>query len=188
MLKRIILSRLTVRRRLIALAAASVLASVVVSAAGLIANEYSSRIMQRQDQIAAMIGNHKDIDTMHDSMRAYVLLTMRQIQQLVAAPASATAASDAAASATALASAEAGDGMDLAEIQDEFKGHRDDMLAALKGNRELAVTLDLPEAAQTLEQIAPMIEESATNAADIVLGSLDEVTAANEKASRFLAR
>jgi len=186
MLKRIILSRLTVRRRLIALAVASVLTSVFISAVGLIANEYSSRIMQRQDQIAAMIGNHKDIDTMHDSMRAYVLLTMRQIQQLVAAPASATAASDAATSATAPAATETGDGMDLAEIQDEFKGHRDDMLTALKANRELAATLDFPEAAQTLDKIAPMLEESATNSADIVLGSLDDVTAASEKASRFL--
>jgi methyl-accepting chemotaxis protein len=179
-----ILGRLTVRRRLIALAAASVLTSVLVSAAGLIANEYSSRIMGREGDLSTMIGNHKDIDTMHDSLRAYVLLTMRQLQQSGAAEEPAATTDTAAAAAPS--QAETGDGMDLAEIQDEFGEHRDELLTALEANRQLAATMEFAEAAQILEQLTPMLHESATSSADIVLGAHDDAAAANEKASLFL--
>ncbi len=184
MSKRIFLGRLTVRRRLIALAVASVLTSVVVSAAGLIANEYSGRMMGREDQLTTMIGNHKDIDTMHDSLRAYVLLTMRQLQPAGAAPEATAATGDA--TAIAPTSQETGDGMDLAEIQDEYKEHRDELVTALAVNRQLATAIDFPGAAQILDQLAPMLDGSATGSADIVLGSHDDVAATNAKASRFL--
>jgi hypothetical protein len=62
------LKRLTIRHRILALAAAAVLTSAIVSGIGLVASSYTDRTMAWQDQLNTMISAHKDIDTMHDSL------------------------------------------------------------------------------------------------------------------------
>ena len=79
MFKMFRLDRLTVRQRLISLAAAAVLTAVIIAGVGFVANSYSSDIAQRESTLVRMASNHKDVDTMHDSLRAYIvgqLLTM----------------------------------------------------------------------------------------------------------------
>src|SRR5262252_3093010 len=174
MLRMFRLDRLTVRQRLISLATAAVLTAVIIAGVGLVANTYSSDIVQRETSLVTMESNHKDIDTMHDSLRAYVLLTMREAARLApttAAPADA---------------ADGGDGMDLKAIQDEYKDHVDALNEALKANQKLAADLDIPDVVSALGQIAPLLAQAETDSADIVLGSLDDLPTADKKASHFL--
>jgi methyl-accepting chemotaxis protein len=185
MLGRIFSNRLTVRQRLIALATTSVLTAVVVAAAGLVANEYSRQLMSRADDLTAMISNHKDIDTMHDSLRAYVLLTIRQLQQ-PDAPVKENTAGDSGVVVSAPAPEETGDGMDLAAIQDEYKEHQEEMFKALAANRQLATSMGFAEAAQILDGLAPLLEDAATDSAAVVLTPPADMAVANEKASKFL--
>ena len=177
MLKRLFSSRLTVRQRLIALATVSVLTSGIIATVGFVANRYSDDIAQREKNLVDMASNHKDIDTMHDSLRAYVLLTMREAERLSRGAAQ-----------TEVASADAadGDGMDLKAIQDEYKDHQDSLTEALAANRKLAADMEFRDAISALDHIAPLLEQSKGDSADIVLGSLDDLPAVNEKASRFL--
>ena len=170
------LKRLTIRHRILALAAAAVLTSVIVSAVGLVASSYADGTMAWQDQLNTMIGNHKDIDTMHDSLRAYVLLMLRQQG----------AESEATAATSAASATQTGDGMDRAQIQSEYKDHRDELLAALDENRKLAAAMDFAEVSQILDELAPMLQGSATASGDIVMGQFDGGASTNEKASEFL--
>jgi methyl-accepting chemotaxis protein len=168
------LKRLTIRHRILALAAAAVLTSAIVSGIGLVASSYTDRTMAWQDQLNTMISAHKDIDTMHDSLRAYVLLMLRQ------QGAGSTATSDNAGAAPL------DDGMDVAQIQGEYRDHRDELLAALDENRKLAAAMDFAEVSQILDELAPMLQGSATASGDIVLGQAAGGTSINEKASEFL--
>ena len=168
------LKRLTIRHRILALAAAAVLTSAIVSGIGLVASSYTDRTMAWQDQLNTMISDHKDIDTMHDSLRAYVLLMLRQ------QGAGSTATSDNAGAAPL------DDGMDVAQIQGEYRDHRDELLAALDENRKLAAAMDFAEVSQILDELAPMLQGSATASGDIVLGQTAGGASINEKASEFL--
>jgi len=168
------LKRLTIRHRILALAAAAVLTSAIVSGIGLVASSYTDRTMAWQDQLNTMISAHKDIDTMHDSLRAYVLLMLRQ------QGAGSTVTSDNAGAAPL------DDGMDVAQIQGEYRDHRDELLAALDENRKLAAAMDFAEVSQILDELAPMLQGSATASGDIVLGQTAGGTSINEKASEFL--
>ena len=172
MFKKFRLDRLTVRQRLISLAAAAVLTAVIIAGVGFVANTYSNGIAQRETALVTMVSNHKDIDTMHDSLRAYVLLTMRE----AARPATAGSAD----------AADGGDGMDLKAIQDEYKDHVDALNEALKANQKLAADLDIQDAVSALAAIAPLLAQAETDSADIVLGSLDDLPAADKKARHFL--
>jgi methyl-accepting chemotaxis protein len=170
------LKRLTIRHRILVLAAAAVLTSAINSGVGLVASSYTDRIMAWQDQLNTMIGNHKDIDTMHDSLRAYVLLKLRQQGVGSTAPAVSGDAS----------AAQLGDGMDMGQIQSEYRDHRDELLAALDENRKLAAAMDFTEVSQVLDELAPMLQGSATASAEIVMGPADGGASTNEKVSEFL--
>ena len=59
--------------------------------------------------------------------------------------------------------------MDSAQIQDEYRDHRDELLAALDENRKLAAAMDFAEVSQILDQLTPM-SSLATTSGDIVMG------------------
>src|SRR5215468_2808133 len=170
------LDRLTVRQRLMSLAAVSVLTSMTVAGVAFCAKRYSDDIVQHERGLVTMSSNHKDIDTMHDALRAYVLLTMREAARLsrTAAPTGSPAAVD------------GGDGMELRAIQDEYKDHVEALNEALKANQKLAADLNIQDAVSALRQIAPLLARSETDSADIVLGSSDDLPAVEKKASHFL--
>jgi len=170
------LKHLTIRHRILALSAAAVLTSVIVSGVGLVAADYTVRTMAWQDQLNTMIGNHKDIDTMHDSLRAYVLLMLRQQ----------SAGSKAPAVSADVGAVQLGDGMDMAQIRGEYKDHRDELLAALDENRKLATAMNFTEASQILDELTPMLQESVVASGNIVMGTSEGDASTNDKVSEFL--
>ena len=186
--KRIFMSRLTVRRRLQILAGVAIAVSLAIAGVALVSSDYSSRILTRQNEISAMMNNHKAMDSRHDSLRAYVLLAIREAERAKnsnAAPAAST--SDAASTAaTTPAEGEAAESMSLQDIQGEYKDHRDELYSTFGENRKLATELNFDEAAKILDDIKPLLDESAAASGEIVLGNFDDLQAANEQAAKYL--